>query len=90
MNRLPTTRYWMFDVVTSQYPRFQKQMVREIEGRNIQFVGLQENLLHEPLGSNPPESHVLYDFVRARFSLLGVFDAPDKLERFEVYRLNTP
>ncbi|HEX4227205.1 MAG TPA: hypothetical protein VHZ07_00950 [Bryobacteraceae bacterium] len=89
MGRLPTTRYWMFDVVTSQYPGFQEQMVRDIEERKIRFIGLQENLLRQPLGTNPPESQVLYDFVRSHYGLIGTFNAPGRLERFEIYRLNT-
>ncbi|HWF46843.1 MAG TPA: hypothetical protein VG168_07555 [Bryobacteraceae bacterium] len=89
MDKLPTARYWMFDVVTSQYSAFQEQMVHDIEARKIRFVGVQEDLVRQPLGSNPPESHVLYDFVRTHYGLIGTFNAPDRLERFEIYRLNT-
>jgi hypothetical protein len=90
MDKLPTTRYWMFDVVTSQYSQFQKQMVHDIEARKIRFIAVQEDLVRQPLGSNPPESHTLYDFVRTHYALMGTFNAPDRLERFEIYRLNTP
>jgi hypothetical protein len=79
----------MFDVVTSQYAWCQEQMVQDIGARKVRFIGVQENLLRQPLGSNPPESHVLYDFVRAHYGLIGTFDAPDRLERFEIYRRNT-
>jgi hypothetical protein len=48
----------------------------------------QENVMHNPLGSNPPDGRVLYDFVRAHYELVGMSNAPERKEQFEIYRLN--